>query len=113
MVESLPSDLLSFEGPTDFQNEKAVVQNGKDGIVDVLEMKNLFLWNLILGKVVSYYEKKEIYLLVFERGSLGPSTVTLIALAYVATWGGELLIMIVKVKLLPRKKENDYQIVYK
>lgn len=43
MVESLPSDLLSFEGPTDFQNEKAVVQNGKDGIVDVLEMKNLFL----------------------------------------------------------------------
>lgn len=38
-----------------------------------------------LGKSCFVYGKKEIYLLVFERGSLGPSTVTLIALAYVAT----------------------------
>lgn len=41
-------------------------------------------------------------LLVLDRGSLGPSTVTLIALAYVATCGGEVFIIMVRVKLLPK-----------
>lgn len=40
-------------------------------------------------------------------GSLGPSTVTLMALLYVTTWGGEELMDIVKVKLLP-VKNNTY-----
>jgi hypothetical protein len=39
-----------------------------------------------------------------ERGSLGPSTVTLIALLYVAICGGEELTMIVRVKLFPGTK---------
>lgn len=52
------------------------------------------------------------HLLVFERGSRGPSTVTLIALLYVATCGGLDDTIIVKVKLFPansKKKEivND------
>lgn len=43
-------------------------------------------------------------LLVFERGSLGPSTVTLMALLYDATCGGLVDTVIVNVKLLPVKK---------
>lgn len=47
------------------------------------------------------------YSLVFERGSLGPSTVTLIAFDKVATCGGDVCSMIVRVKLFPaRKKEK-------
>lgn len=42
-----------------------------------------------------------IYLHVFERGSLGPSTVTLIAFVYVATCGGLVDSVIVIEKLLP------------
>lgn len=42
-------------------------------------------------------------LLVFDRGSLGPSTVTLMAFIYVATWGGDVWIDIVSVKLFPTK----------
>jgi hypothetical protein len=45
-------------------------------------------------------------LLVFERGSLGPSTVTLMALLYVAICGGEELTVIVKVKLFPVKRDS-------
>lgn len=45
-------------------------------------------------------------LLVFDRGSLGPSTVTLIALLYDATCGGLVDTVIVNVKLLPVKKKN-------
>lgn len=40
-------------------------------------------------------------LLVFDLGSRGPSTVTLIALLYEATWGGLVETVIVSVKLLP------------
>lgn len=43
-------------------------------------------------------------LLVFDRGSLGPSTVTLIALLYDATCGGLVETVIVNVKLLPVNK---------
>lgn len=39
--------------------------------------------------------------LVFDLGSLGPSTVTLIALLYVATCGGVVETIIVNVKLFP------------
>lgn len=42
-----------------------------------------------------------VYLHVLDRGSRGPSTVTLIAFAYVATWGGLVDIVIVTEKLLP------------
>ena len=38
---------------------------------------------------------------VLERGSRGPSTVTLIALLYVATCGGDVLTVMVMLKLLP------------
>jgi hypothetical protein len=41
---------------------------------------------------------------VLERGSLGPSTVTLMALLYVAICGGEELTMMVRVKLFPGTK---------
>jgi hypothetical protein len=41
------------------------------------------------------------YSRVLERGSRGPSTVTLIALLYVAICGGEELTIIVRVKLFP------------
>ena len=51
-------------------------------------------------------------LLVFDLGSLGPSTVTLIAFVYVATCGGELLIVIVNVKLLPENKQTNNKIIY-
>ena len=40
-------------------------------------------------------------LLVLERGSRGPSTVTLMALLYVAICGGEELTVMVSVKLFP------------
>jgi hypothetical protein len=43
-------------------------------------------------------------LLVLERGSLGPSTVTLMALLYVAICGGEELTVIVSVKLFPARR---------
>lgn len=46
------------------------------------------------------------YLHVLERGSRGPSTVTLIALVYVATCGGLVDIVIVTEKLLPGKDNN-------
>lgn len=42
-----------------------------------------------------------IYSRVLERGSRGPSTVTLIALLYVATCGGDVLTVMVMLKLLP------------
>jgi hypothetical protein len=38
---------------------------------------------------------------VLERGSRGPSTVTLIALLYVATCGGDVLTVMVMLKLFP------------
>jgi hypothetical protein len=41
------------------------------------------------------------YLLDFVRGSLGPSTVTLMALLYVATWKGVELMTMVSEKLFP------------
>jgi hypothetical protein len=41
------------------------------------------------------------YLLDFVRGSRGPSTVTLMALLYVATWKGVELMTIVSEKLFP------------
>lgn len=44
-------------------------------------------------------------LLVFDRGSRGPSTVTLIALLYDATCGGLVDTVIVNVKLLPVKEK--------
>lgn len=44
------------------------------------------------------------YLHVLERGSRGPSTVTLIALVYVATCGGLVDMVIVTEKLLPGKR---------
>lgn len=47
-----------------------------------------------------------LYLLVLDLGSLGPSTVTLIALLYVATCGGLVETVIVKVKLFPEKNEK-------
>lgn len=46
-------------------------------------------------------------LLVFDLGSRGPSTVTLIALLYDATCGGLVDTVIVNVKLLPAR-ENNY-----
>lgn len=47
------------------------------------------------------YWKSCIYALVFDLGSRGPSTVTLMALLYVATCGGQELTIIDSVKLLP------------
>lgn len=44
-----------------------------------------------------------INLLVFDLGSRGPSTVTLIALLYVVIWGGDVETVIVSVKLFPEK----------
>lgn len=44
-----------------------------------------------------------IYLLVFDLGSRGPSTVTLMALLYVVIMGGLVDTVIVNVKLLPAK----------
>jgi hypothetical protein len=44
---------------------------------------------------------------VLERGSLGPSTVTLMALLYVAICGGEELTMMVRVKLFPETKRKQ------
>lgn len=40
------------------------------------------------------------------RGSLGPSTVTLIALIYVATWGGSVFTVMVIVNVLPVSKQK-------
>ena len=39
-----------------------------------------------------------------RRGSLGPSTVILMALWYVATWGGLVNTVMVRVKLFPERK---------
>lgn len=47
--------------------------------------------------------------LTFERGSRGPSTVTLIAFVYVAIWAGIVDMHIVSEKLLPEK--NEMQLV--
>jgi len=52
------------------------------------------------------------YLLVFDLGSRGPSTVTLIALLYVATWGGEDPTIIVSVKLFPATIKTTRQTCY-
>lgn len=49
------------------------------------------------------YKLRTEYLL---RGSLGPSTVTFMALWYVATWGGFVRTVIVKVKLFPARKDR-------
>lgn len=46
---------------------------------------------------------KIVYLLVFDRGSRGPSTVTLMALLYVVTCGGLDDTIMVIVKLFPVK----------
>lgn len=59
---------------------------------------------------IGYY----LYLLVLERGSRGPSTVTLIALLYVAICGGFVDTVMVNVKLFPvtrpnTQKENEIQ----
>jgi hypothetical protein len=53
------------------------------------------------AKVAKVVQKACEYILVLLRGSRGPSTVTLIALVYVATCGGFVLTVIVRVKLLP------------
>lgn len=49
-------------------------------------------------------------LLVFDLGSLGPSTVTFIALVSVATCGGCVCNIIVNVKLLPEKRKREIEI---
>lgn len=41
-------------------------------------------------------------------GSRGPSTVTLMARWYVATWGGPVNTVIVRVKLFPKIDKRDY-----
>lgn len=51
------------------------------------------------------------YLHVLERGSRGPSTVTLMALVYVATCGGLVDIVIVTEKLLPIKMKTGILMV--
>lgn len=48
----------------------------------------------------------KIYSRDLERGSRGPSTVTLIALLYVATCGGHVATVMVIVKLFPEKKKK-------
>lgn len=48
-----------------------------------------------------------IYSLVLDRGSLGPSTVTLMALVYVATWGGVVDTVMVMLKLFPENTSGD------
>lgn len=45
--------------------------------------------------------------LVLERGSRGPSTVTLIAFWYVATWGGDVASIMVSVNDFPVPKERN------
>lgn len=64
---------------------------------------------LIQGELIvnnKFIKKKIIkaYLLVLDLGSLGPSTVTLIALVYVATWGGDVEMVIVIEKDFPTNK---------
>lgn len=59
-------------------------------------MKNIFL-------ITTYHFTCFSYLLL---GSLGPSTVTFIALTYVATCGGEVLSVIVNAKLFPVNKKE-------
>lgn len=41
------------------------------------------------------------------RGSRGPSTVTLIALQYVATWGGSVFTVIVNVNVFPKHRWTE------
>lgn len=53
----------------------------------------------------SFCEKRS-YSLVLDLGSRGPSTVTFIALLYVATCGGLVDTIIVNVKLLPANKRK-------
>lgn len=57
-------------------------------------------------KVKRYMVIKKFVLLVFDRGSRGPSTVTFIALVYVATCGGVVDTVIVMLKLLPKQKNT-------
>jgi len=57
---------------------------------------------LLLGAVFFRY-LIEFNIRVLDRGSLGPSTVTLMALLYVVTCGGLLATVILNVKLLPAK----------
>lgn len=47
-----------------------------------------------------------------DRGSRGPSTVTLMAFWYVATCGGDVASIIVRVKDFPVKKEENVSKVY-
>lgn len=49
--------------------------------------------------------------LVLDLGSRGPSTVTFIAFESVATWGGDVCSIIVKVKLFPKQK-NIYFVLF-
>jgi len=49
------------------------------------------------------YTTNECNTLVLQRGSRGPSTVTLIARWYVATWGGLVHTVIVSMKNLPAR----------
>lgn len=61
---------------------------------------------------VFFLKKKDIvffYLLVLDLGSLGPSTVTFIALLYVVICGGDVDTVIVNEKLFPGKttKKNN------
>lgn len=53
----------------------------------------------------------DLYSLVLDRGSLGPSTVTLMALVYVATWGGVVDTVMVMLKLFPGKREASVKSV--
>lgn len=57
--------------------------------------------------------KRLSYSLDLHRGSRGPSTVTFIALPYVATCGGLVEIVIVIVKLLPEKIVFNNRLVSK
>ncbi len=71
-----------------------------------MKVKLDFLWNKKLYVILD--------LRVLERGSRGPSTVTLIALEYVATCVGEPATEIVNVKLFPviKMKESSILIFY-
>ena len=62
--------------------------------------------NSIIAIFMITINKLNNFLLCFDRGSLGPSTVTFIALLYVATCGGCVDTVIVNVKLLPVIKYN-------
>lgn len=83
MIPSL--DRLLFGDQVDFQNEKAAVQNETDETADVLNIKVLcysFCYcQLHITILLTSAVHQVAHSLVLERGSLGPSTVTLIAFA--------------------------------